>query len=589
MTFTFGSLPHWRLFLLLATLSLAACTPSDDGKGEADTAHDEPTAVEDLADEILSAWLKRYPEMATMYSLRGVDQDRLFDNSRKALKDWQEREDEWLDELAALGEPSEVGSRDWVTWGVLHETLQASSDARICHTELWSAAAATSWHTGVPSLFEIQAVETQAQREQLVDRLADLARYLDTEIRNLQHGLELGFSAPRVTVEPAPAEIRALLGPDSPLLSAVRRSEDPEFAALLQQTFDEITAPAIARYADFLEQDYLPAAREDISLEAHPDGVRCYDALVRQFATIGPDAETIHQLGLEQIAAIRAEMQTILDAHFPGYGIEAFMQAASSDPRFTFESEDAVLQYSLDALDAARDAMPSAFGLLPRADVLIKPYPPHRQSGTGEYQSSSEDGSRPGVYLIAVTDPTRRSRAAQQSVLYHETYPGHHLQGAIALELGAAVHPLVRYLWNSGYGEGWALYSERLADELGLYSGPLDRMGMLSDQAARAARLVIDSGIHRKGWTRQQSEDYMLANTAWAPVDVRSEILRYIAWPGQATSYMLGMLEIRRLRERAESELGADFNLAEFHDRVLENGSITLPMLERKIDAWLEP
>jgi uncharacterized protein (DUF885 family) len=265
------------------------------------------------------------------------------------------------------------------------------------------------------------------------------------------------------------------------------------------------------------------------------------------------------------------------------------MKAANSEPRFTFETEEQVLQYSLDALDAAREAMPAAFGLLPRADVLVKPYPPHRQSGTGEYQSSSEDGSRPGVYYIAVVDPTHRSRAAQQSVLYHETYPGHHLQGAIALELGSRVHPLARYLWNSGYGEGWALYSERLADELGLYSGPLDRMGMLSDQAARAARLVIDSGIHRMGWTREQSEAYMLANTAWAPVDIRSEILRYIAWPGQATSYMLGMLEIRRLRDRAEEVLGEDFSLAEFHDRVLENGSITLPMLEQKIENWIQP
>jgi uncharacterized protein (DUF885 family) len=172
-------------------------------------------------------------------------------------------------------------------------------------------------------------------------------------------------------------------------------------------------------------------------------------------------------------------------------------------------------------------------------------------------------------------------------VLYHETYPGHHLQGAIALELGEQVHPIARYLYNAGYGEGWALYSERLADEMGLYSGPLDRMGMLSDQAARAARLVIDSGIHTKGWARQQSVDYMLANTAWQAADIESEINRYIAWPGQANAYMLGMLEFRRLRELAEQELGPGFDLSEFHDRVLENGSLTLPMLEASILAWL--
>jgi uncharacterized protein (DUF885 family) len=173
-------------------------------------------------------------------------------------------------------------------------------------------------------------------------------------------------------------------------------------------------------------------------------------------------------------------------------------------------------------------------------------------------------------------------------VLYHETYPGHHLQGAIALELGDRVHPLARYLWNAGYGEGWALYSERLADELNLYSGPLDRMGMLADQAARAARLVVDSGLHTRGWTRQQAVDYMLANAAWPPEDIRSEINRYISFPGQANSYMLGMLEIRRLRRQAETLLADDFDLRQFHDRVLENGSVTLPMLEAAVLTWIE-
>jgi uncharacterized protein (DUF885 family) len=154
--------------------------------------------------------------------------------------------------------------------------------------------------------------------------------------------------------------------------------------------------------------------------------------------------------------------------------------------------------------------------------------------------------------------------------------------------LGDAVHPLARYLGNSGYGEGWGLYSERLADELGLYGGPLDRMGMLSDQAARAARLVIDTGIHTMGWSRQQSVDYMLANTAWPPVDIESEINRYISWPGQATAYMLGMLELRRLRGIAEGRLGAGFDLRRFHDRVLGNGSVTLPMLDASISRWIE-
>jgi uncharacterized protein (DUF885 family) len=172
-------------------------------------------------------------------------------------------------------------------------------------------------------------------------------------------------------------------------------------------------------------------------------------------------------------------------------------------------------------------------------------------------------------------------------VLYHETYPGHHLQSAIALELGDRVHPLARYLYNDGYGEGWGLYSERLADELGLYPGPLDKIGMLSDQAARAARLVVDSGIHTMGWTRERAVDYMLANTAWPPGTIEAEIDRYIALPGQATAYMLGMLEILQLRDLAETSLGERFDLRAFHDRILENGSVTLPMLKESVEAWI--
>jgi len=232
--------------------------------------------------------------------------------------------------------------------------------------------------------------------------------------------------------------------------------------------------------------------------------------------------------------------------------------------------------------------MPDAFGRLPRAGVEIRPYPAYREnSGTGETLSSSADASRPGIYFIAVRDPTQRSIAGLESTLFHETYPGHHLQGAIALELGDRVHPLARYLSNSGYAEGWALYSERLADELGLYRGPLDRLGMLSDQAARAARLVVDSGIHALGWSRERAVETLRANTAWTPGDIEAEVDRYIAWPGQATAYMLGMLEIRRLRERAEAELGPGFDLRAFHDRVLESGSITLPMLNDSIEAWI--
>jgi uncharacterized protein (DUF885 family) len=481
-----------------------------------------------------------------------------------------------------------VGSRDWVTFGIMYETLDGSKATRICRNELWQASTATAWYNDIPSLFEIQPVDTPELQQQAADRLKDLVRYIDVEISNLRLGLSLGYSAPRLTVELVPDAIRGLLSDDSPLLSPAVRSNDPEFGTELKTLFENEVSSAIERFAQFIESEYLPEAREEIALSFNPPGSNCYPELVRFFSTIQPEAEEIHQLGLKQIAGIRTEMQVIIDEHFQDETIGSLMKNLNLKAEYTFKTREDVLNYGLNSLEGSKAAMSRVFGALPKADMLIKPYPAYREAtGTGEYHSSSEDGTRPGIYYIAVVNPTHRSIAGQQSVLYHEGYPGHHLQGAIALELGNKVHALARYLWNSGYGEGWALYSERLADELGLYSGPLDKIGLLSDQAARAARLVVDSGIHTKGWTRQQAVDYMLSNTAWPPGDVEAEINRYIAWPGQANSYMLGMLEIRRLRNLAESALGEDFNIRGFHDRVLGSGSITLPMLNELILAWI--
>lgn len=545
-------------------------------------------SIEDLADAYLEAMLERYPEMATHFSLPEAPHDDLFDNSLEALVAWQLREDAWLRELQEIGPPADLGSRDWVTFGILHEHLAGNIAIRKCRNELWRASSTTAWHAEMPFVFDLQPLETPEKRARALQRLGKVAGYVDAEIINLRKGLELGYSAPRVTVVTVPGEIRALLEDENPFTGMTTRTDDAEFATAVRKIFDEQIAPAIQRFAEFIEEEYLHAAREEIAVSFNPGGAECYPALIRYFATIDPTPDEVHELGLQQVAKIRAEMQAIIDEHFGGGEIGSFLQNLNLDPQYTFRSEDEVLEYSVDALDGARNKMPKAFGLLPRADVLIKPYPAYRESGTGEYWSSSEDGARPGIYYIAVVRPENRSRAIQQSVLYHETYPGHHLQGAIALELGDRVHPLARYLWNSGYAEGWALYAERLADELDLYNGPLDRMGLLSDQAARAARLVVDSGLHTKDWTRQQAVEYMLANTAWPPGDIESEINRYISWPGQANSYMLGMLEIRRLRILAERQLGDDFDIRQFHDRALENGSVTLPMLEASVLAWIE-
>jgi uncharacterized protein (DUF885 family) len=569
------------LFVLLPLLALSCESAAPTGDSAA-------RGIEQIADEFFESYMLRYPETPTQYGLAGYRHDRLTDHSAAATAAWEAREDVWLAELEAIGEPDDVGSRDWVTYGILHEALAASVARRICCSHLWSASSTTSWHVSLPFVFDYQPVASHDEREQALARLVALKPYIETQIENLRQGLGLGYSAPRVTVERVPSEVRSLLEDNNPFLNMASRTDDEGFAVDIKATFDDTVAPAIESFAEFIEEEYLTKAREEISLRHNPDGAACYPALVRAFATVSPPADEIHSLGLQQVAAIQEEFREVIDQHYGGESTAEFLRRINTDRRFTFESEEAVLQYSVDALGAARDAMARVFGRLPRSDVIIKPYPDFAASGVGEYQPPAEDLSRPGTFYIAVIDPETRTRATQKSTLYHETYPGHHLQIAIALELGDRVHPIARILYNSGFAEGWALYSERLAQELDLYDDPIDLIGLLSDQGARAARLVVDSGLHTKDWTRQEAVDYMLDNTGWSETDIQSDVNRYISWPGQANSYMLGMLEIRRLRTLAEEQLGENFDVREFHDRLLRSGAVTLPMLESKILSWID-
>lgn len=576
-----------KYVLPLVCVLLAACAREPADIPRVENAPPPPRSIEQIADAYFEAWLHRYPTIPTSYGFPGYRHDRLTDMSPEAIQRWADYQAETLAELEAIGWPEDVGSRDWITYGVLHYELSSSLDALVCRGELWASSRTTGWAQTLPFTFDYQPLETDENRADAIARLSSLDDYIATHIDNLRRGLELGYSSPRVTVEGVAAEAAALLDADNPFLNMTLRADDETFSARVEDVYEAEVRPAIERYIAFIQDEYLPAARESLAITEHPQGEQCYAALIRLFATISPDPDTIHELGLAQMARIQREFREVIDAHFDGEPTARLLRRINRDPEFTFASEEAVIEYNRAALDAAKVAMPRAFGRLPEADVIVKPYPDFAASGVGSYQLAAKDGSRPGIFWIAVTNPETRTRATQKSTLYHETYPGHHLQGVIAQELGDELHPVASYFYNSGFGEGWALYAERVAEELGLYTTPVDRLGLLSDQGARAARLVVDTGVHTRGWSRQQMVDYMLANTGWAETDVQNDVDRYISWPGQANAYMLGMLEIVALREKAEAALGEDFDLRAFHDRVLGFGSITLPMLRQSVEAWI--
>jgi len=264
------------------------------------------------------------------------------------------------------------------------------------------------------------------------------------------------------------------------------------------------------------------------------------------------------------------------------------LERLRTDPKYAFRTSEALIAYAQAALDRAREAMPRVADLTTAARVVIEPYPEFRAraGAPGQYNAGPEGGSQPGVFLVNAYDPTHTSRANIESVTFHETYPGHHFQLSIARER-QGLHPIVRYLGSTGFIEGWALYAEGLADDLGLYSSDVDRMGWLASRAFRAARLVVDAGIHTGRMSRDSAVGYLRANTTRPPAEIEGEVNRYISWPGQATAYMLGNLELVALREEARSKLGSGFDVRRFHDQVLENGNVPLPWLRARIERWL--
>ena len=546
--------------------------------------------VHALADAYVAAYLDRNPETLTFYGVPGARHDRLTDNSFAALRAWETLEDAWLREVRTLDADRIAGRREWAILGILREALEAGVTSRVCRAELWGVNQTVGWQTQLPYLAEIQPVGTEALRAQAVARWRALPRFIDTEIANLRVGLAEGWSAPRANVALVIEQIDGMRTPapeDSPLYAPARGHSTAGFGAALAAIIHDEIDPALARYRDFLEREYAPRARESIAVSALPGGEACYRATVRAYSTLDVDARAVHRLGREQVARLAEEMRAIAERSFGTSDVPALLRRLTTEPRYTFRSREEVIACSRAALERAEAAMPKWFGLVPAARVVIEPYPEFLEKSApgGQYNAPAEDGSRPGVYQINTYEPERRSRCGTESVAFHETVPGHHLQGAIALER-ASSHPIAKYFGNSGYAEGWAVYAERLADEMGLFSSDLDRLGMLSELSLRAARLVVDPGLHVLGWSRQQAIDYLRAHTTIPPAEAESEIDRYIVWPGQATSYLLGMLEIRRMRDDAERALGTGFDVRAFHDALLEDGSLPLPVLAAKLARW---
>lgn len=580
-----------RLAVTMISATLVACMGQEPGSSDADGAGDPVARVLELSDAYARGYYEHFPEDATELGYPDAPRDRFSDRSARARAVWEAQEDAWLAALSDVDPASLVGTEAEIPYGYLRERLEASIGRRVCRTDLWNVSPTwTGWQNVMALVLGEQAVDTEADREHTAARLTDVSRYLAVEIANLREGAMGGFTAPRTNVEAVIDQLDGILdGPieGSPFYGPAARSEDTAFVARIRDLVAEEVHPAVRGYRDFLAREYADLARTEPGVSALPDGERCYDASVRFWSSLAPSAREIHEAGEREMARIVEEMREIGRRSFGTEDVGQLMRTARTDPRYTFRSAAEIVEYNQAAVDRARAALPDWFGYIPHGEVILRPYPDYlKRSGGGFYSAGAADGSRPGVYQFGTWEPHTLSRAGQEATAFHETWPGHHLQMAVALER-EGIHSITRYFYAAGFDEGWALYTERLADEMGLYSSDLARLGMLSAQALRAGRLVVDPGMHVMGWSRRRAIDYMLGHTAEPESTIAAEIDRYIAVPGQATAYMMGSMRIADLRADAERRLGDRFDIRAFHDLVIGNGSLTLALLTEVVDRWI--
>ncbi|HQS12905.1 MAG: hypothetical protein B7Y62_05080 [Sphingomonadales bacterium 35-56-22] len=457
------------------------------------------------------------------------------------------------------------------------------------------------FHTFYPTFASGQGAapfKTVQDYENNLKRHKEFIVLMDASIGRFRQGMASGVFETKMTISNVIDQLNTQLAQKTeespyygPVLKFPADFSDADKARLTAEYRDIIVNglyPANARLRDFLRDSYLPLAREQVGLSAMKGGEGLYQYLIEQTTTLPLKADDVHNLGLSEVARIKSGMETIKnEVRFKGT-LPEFFEHLRSDPKFKMSSRDALTQGYYDIGKKVDATISTQFKYLPKAPLEIKPYEEFREKyeAGGSYQQGTPDGSRPGTFYFNAYDLPSRTTPGMTTLYLHEGAPGHHFQISIAQE-NEKLPAFMRFGGNTAYVEGWALYSETLGYEMGLFKDPYQRFGTLSDEMLRAMRLVVDTGIHSKGWTREQAIDYMLANSDMGKTDATAEVERYIAIPSQALAYKIGALTILRLKDKAKKELGKKFDVREFHNQVLNTGALPLTVLEKKIDAWI--
>ena len=552
-----------------------------------DTAAMAAASVTRIADRYYATTLELSPEVAYFSGLELPRHDGMEDNSPSALLALEALQDEMLNEVEAIDAASLAGRSEWITLAYLQQELRSAKALRICRSDLWNVNQMGGWHSGYAQIAQLQPVGTPEFREQSIARWSKMAAYIEQETENLKTGLELGYSAPKSVVQRVIDQIDGVLALEiekSPFFSPAARDTDEAFAAATREIVAGQIYPALQRYRDYLAGPYMDGARAELTVTANPDGLACYEASLQAYTTLDRSGKEVYELGQATVTANKAKVIELGQAAYGLDDFNAILDKAKTDPADRFSSKEELLEFSRDMVQRAASEMPNWVSKMPQQAVEVVPFEEHEE-GTGmsaHYRPGN--AARPAEYRIPLHKPEDQSRGNAEATAFHEAWPGHHLQVAVGQSV-EGLHPVTQIIWFSGPGEGWARYSEALAEEMGLYTtttGPIKR------RAWPARGMVVDPGIHLFGWTREQAIDFMMESGRF-PESMGDEMVDRIAiLPGQLTAYDSGGLEILALRRMAEEAMGDDFDIRVFHQRILENGTIPLRQLRSHIESWVE-
>ncbi len=520
----------------------------------------------------------------------------LPDMSATALEKAQQQRLALLAELNKTN-VSGLSEQQKINFAILQYRLQNDIDEYRFGAQYMPLTAESGFHSDVLFMLNMSSVKTEKDLQTYLEKLAALPLYMQQQMEWMRQGLAKGYTQPKAVLAGYEDSIKSFISTDPqkspfyrPLLKQPAGTDSARWQALQQQASALISqqiTPVYQQYLDFFTTQYVPGARDNIAAIALPDGAAFYQNRLEHYTTLKMTPQQVHQIGLQEVARIRAEMQQVIQqTGFKGSFAE-FVQFLRTDPQFYVTKPEQLLKeaaYLSKKIDAQ---LPKLFKTLPRTPYGVEPVPAEiaPKYTTGRYAGGRAAGE-PGFYWVNTYALDRRPLYELEALTLHEAVPGHHLQVALANEQDSL--PVYRRsFYTSAFGEGWGLYSEYLGLEVGFYTDPYSNFGRLTYEMWRACRLVVDTGMHTMGWSRQQAIDFLAQNTALSMHNVTTEVDRYISWPAQALSYKLGELTIKRLRQKAEKTLGEKFNVREFHDAVLSNGSVPLSVLEQQIDLYI--